>query len=67
MAATEIEIFEETEDQRIRTWRRESLRRAGYDRCEAAMLARRPDVDLHQALRLLEQGCPPDLALRILL
>jgi hypothetical protein len=27
----------------------------------------RPEVDLHRAVTLLEQGCPVDLALRILL
>jgi hypothetical protein len=67
MAATELEILEETEEERIRSWRRGELMRAGYARSEASRIARRHDVDLHQAVRLLEQGCPPELALRILL
>jgi hypothetical protein len=30
-------------------------------------LAHRPDVDLHRAIELLERGCKPELALKILL
>ena len=67
MAATEIEIFEETEEERIRSWRRGELLRAGYARSAASRLARRHDIDLHQAIKLLRQGCLPELALRILL
>src|SRR6266511_2697945 len=40
MAATEIEIFEETEEERIRSWRRGELMRAGYARSAASRLAR---------------------------
>ena len=53
--------------QRIERWRGEMLERAGYDADQAAELAGRLDVDLHHAMGLLEQGCPPDIALRILL
>jgi hypothetical protein len=45
----------------------EALERAGYDRRSAAVLACRKDVDLHQAIGLLKNGCTPELALRILL
>ena len=58
---------QDTEQQRIERWRAEMLERAGYDADGAAELARRSDVDLHRATGLLEQGCPPDIALRILL
>jgi hypothetical protein len=58
---------QETEQQRIERWRAEMLERAGYGAGEAAQLAARHDVDLHHAMGLLEQGCPPDIALRILL
>jgi len=58
---------QETEQQRIERWRAEILERAGYGAEEAAELAGRHDVDLHHATGLLEQGCPPDIALRILL
>jgi hypothetical protein len=58
---------QETEQQRIERWRVEMLERAGYGADEAAQIAGRHDVDLHHAMGLLEQGCPPDIALRILL
>ena len=45
----------------------EALERAGYGRRAAAVLACRKDVDLHQAIGLLKNGCSPELALRILL
>jgi hypothetical protein len=60
-------IYAETEEQRIESWRMEALERAGYDRRSAAVLACRKDVDLHQAMSLLKNGCSPELALRILL
>jgi hypothetical protein len=53
-------------DQLIR-WRFAQLRRSGYPDDIAAELAARLDVDLHQATRLAEAGCPPTTALRILL
>jgi hypothetical protein len=43
------------------------LQRAGYGPDAAAELASRHDVDLHHAIDLVEQGCPEDIALRILL
>ena len=59
--------YTETEEQRIESWRMEVLERAGYDRRAAAILACRKDVDLHEAMSLLQNGCTPELALRILL
>ena len=41
--------------------------RAGYDPVGASDLAARIDIDLHTATDLLERGCPPELALQILL
>jgi hypothetical protein len=66
MATADV-LFDETEEQRIERWRCDELERAGYDRGSAAELARRSDVDLHVAVGLLKQGCPPKLALEILL
>ncbi len=60
-------VYEETEEQRIESWRSQVLERAGYDPPAAAELARRHDVDLHRAVELLKRGCPPELALKILL
>jgi hypothetical protein len=54
-------------DEQVLGWRLEQLRRAGLDEGDAERVAERKDVDLHQALRLLQDGCPPELALAILL
>ena len=41
--------------------------RAGFDPDSAHTLAARPDIDLHRAAELIDRGCPPELALQILL
>jgi cephalosporin-C deacetylase-like acetyl esterase len=48
-------------------WRREQLVNVGYSDWDAETLATRADVDLHVAVGLVAHGCPPALALRILL
>ena len=63
--AADMEVREET--QLVKAWRAEQLEMAGYGAQAAAQLAMRPDVDLHGACGLLRQGCPPELALKILL
>jgi len=67
MGEMELHVLEDTEQQQIELWRTEELERAGYSRRAAGRLAARHDVDLHQAVRLLERGCSPELALKILL
>jgi hypothetical protein len=67
MSAAELDVYQETESERIQRWRAHELERAGYSSHEAAELAGRLDVDLHLAVELLERGCPPETALRILL
>ena len=67
MAATDVRIADEPEAARIERWRQEELERAGYSPEQAAELAASSRVDLHEALDLLERGCTPELALRILL
>ena len=67
MAVTDISLIEQSEIERIERWRAEELERAGYEPRAAGRLAVRHDVDLHTAVELVERGCPPDLALRILL
>jgi hypothetical protein len=66
MSAAEAERVE-TENERVERWRAEVLEKVGYDAVSAHALAARTDVDLHRAIKLLEAGCPPDVALRILL
>ena len=67
MPAADVQIPEVTERERIERWRAEELERAGYGLDDAIELAARSDVDLHLAVELLKNGCPPDTALRILL
>lgn len=47
-------------------WRRERLLAAGFDSARAAALAANRAVDLHALLELIDRGCPPHLAARIL-
>ena len=66
MTAAELLQARATEDQVV-AWRREQLRRAGCRRFEADVLARETKVDLHEAVELLERGCPSRIALEILI
>jgi hypothetical protein len=66
MTAAQLEEHQATEDEVV-VWRFEQLLEAGYGRHRARILARRRNVDLHQALELVERGCPHELALSILL
>lgn len=65
-AAHEIEEVVETELERVERWRTSELMRVGFPGDDAVALAARMDVDLHQAIELVQRGCPPDLAIRIL-
>jgi hypothetical protein len=47
-------------------WRRSQLVAAGFDPVLADVLAARCSVDLHALIELVERGCPPELAARIL-
>jgi hypothetical protein len=47
-------------------WRRGRLERAGFDPQLADALAKDPRIDLHALLELVDRGCPPGLAARIL-
>ena len=65
MSVTQIEHTET--EKLVLGWRRSELRRAGYNRKQASTVAARLDVDLHLAVELLERGCDPAIALKILL
>jgi hypothetical protein len=56
-----------TEREQIERWRTDELERAGYEHEAAVVLAICDDVDLHEAVGLLERGCTQELALQILL
>ncbi|HZC75438.1 MAG TPA: hypothetical protein VE220_05650 [Gaiellaceae bacterium] len=56
----------ETESERVERWRTAELMRVGFPGDDAVALAARVDVDLHEAISLVERGCPTELAIRIL-
>jgi hypothetical protein len=56
----------ETELDRVERWRTAELMRVGFAGDDAVALAARLDVDLHEAIELVQRGCPPELAFRIL-
>ena len=47
-------------------WRRRRLLDAGFSSTLATVLAADVRLDLHAVLQLVERGCPPALAARIL-
>ena len=47
-------------------WRRGRLLDAGFDDITACVFARTESVDLHELIQLVERGCPPALAARIM-
>lgn len=53
--------------ERVEHWRAEELIRAGYQPTDAIALAARHDIDLHDAIGLIKQGCPYELAIEILI
>lgn len=53
-------------DEDVTTWRAKRLESAGFEHALAEILARRCGYDLHALIELVEHGCPPALAARIL-
>jgi hypothetical protein len=62
------QIVETGEDERVKveSWRLHILIEAGYPLSVAERLAH-SSADLHQAVRLVQSGCVPELAAQILL
>lgn len=48
------------------SWRRRHLERSGFDPQLAERLANDRRFDMHALLNLVDHGCPPELAARIL-
>ena len=48
------------------TWRRCRLLESGFSQDLADRLASIPAIDVHALLQLVDRGCPPELAARIL-
>ncbi len=53
-------------DQEVVRWRREQLVESGFPLPLAAAIATDPRCDLHALIEMVEQGCQPELAVRIL-
>lgn len=56
-------VVSRNEDLLVREWRTLQLRRLGLSRLLAGRFAE--VVDWHEVADLVERGCPPELALRI--
>jgi hypothetical protein len=67
MTIAELNAQVEQESTPVLEWRFSQLTRSGYPVGDALALATRKDVDLHRAADLVARGCPPSVALRILL
>ena len=61
------ETAETDEILRVLVWRFNQLCRSGFELELATTIATRLDVNLHAAINLVERGCPPETAGRILL
>ena len=53
-------------ENRVIDWRVRRLELAGVPTMIAERLARTGEIDLHELLELMDRGCPPELAVRIL-
>jgi hypothetical protein len=51
---------------KVFSWRCKQLAEAGVPRALARQVAQDPVYDLHALIELVERGCPPALAVRIL-
>ncbi len=67
MTAAQFEQLEEHEATEVLRWRFEVLVRAGYDMEQSAVLAAHVEIDLHDAVQLIDRGCDGETAIRILL
>lgn len=56
----------QSDDRALENWRRLELIQRGFPGPLAERVARDDRYDLHQLIELVEQGCAPTLAVRIL-
>lgn len=62
----QTQVRKGTERSEVVSWRRDQLVRAGFSLPEASRTARDSRFDLHALIGLVERGCDPELAVRIL-
>jgi hypothetical protein len=60
------ETTSETTGPEVVRWRRERLTHTGFPLPVAAKIAKDTRYDLHALIELVERGCQPELAVRIL-
>jgi hypothetical protein len=63
---TQIAEYDQSESDRVASWRLHVLMEAGYPLPLAERLAQ-SEADLHRAVELVNQGCAPKTAAEILL
>ena len=59
-------LTQPVDSQEVVAWRRDQLADSGFAPVMATRLAGDPRYDLHALIELVERGCPPELAVRIL-
>jgi hypothetical protein len=62
----QTELRQERQRRELVRWRVAQLVNRGFPRRVAEQLARDERYDLHVLIELVERGCPPELAVRIL-
>jgi hypothetical protein len=60
---TDIDIIHRPD---VAVWRERCLEAAGFDEATAVLVAGDCGFDIHRLITLVESGCPPHLAVRIL-
>ena len=60
------ELQQTRREDQLTTWRLDQLIRSGFPDDIATRVATDTRFDLHALIELVERGCPPDLAVRIL-
>jgi hypothetical protein len=60
------QVQQERENAELIAWRHDQLAHSGFPNSLAVQLAGDGRYDLHALIELVERGCPPELAVRIL-
>jgi hypothetical protein len=66
MTAAQFEALQVDEAADVLAWRFDLLCRGGFDVESAAVMASNVEVDVHDAVALVQRGCEPSTAIRIL-
>jgi len=58
--------WQQYEGDEVFAWRRSQLLRSGFSEPLAGLVAHDDRYDLHELIELVDRGCPPEIAFRIL-